>query len=225
MPGIHEKFLEFFRKRSEPANLRILDIGAGHGAFSKKLYDLGYDVQACDLFPELFEFDKIECKKVDVTHAFPYPDNAFDLVIAIEVSEHIADHESFFSEISRILKPDGKLYMTTPNILSLKSRMRFLFSGFFYSFKRLKSGNEDGLQHVASLTLDQYNYLAVKNGFKPAEVEIDLKQNSSRGWLFFLSPAMFIYRRIRKRDNLHNQKKLLLGRLLFLTYAKDKRDG
>ena len=108
MPGIHEKFLEFFRKRSEPGNLRVLDIGAGHGAFSKRLYDMGYEVQACDLFPELFEFDKIECKKVDVTHAFPYPDNAFDLVIAIEVSEHIADHESFFRETSRILKPDGE---------------------------------------------------------------------------------------------------------------------
>ena len=103
--------------------------------------------------------------------------------------------------------------------------MRFLFSGFFYSFKRLEPGNEDGLQHIASLTLDQYNYLAVKNGFKPAEVEIDLKQRSSRGWLLFLFPALFIYRKIKKIDNVHNHPKLLLGRLLFLTFQNDKQDG
>jgi len=222
MPGVHKRFLEFFERKSEPTNLKVLDMGAGHGAFTEKLYDIGYDVNACDLFPHLFKFDKIECKKADITKSLPYPDNTFDLVIAIEVSEHILDHEIFFSETSRILKPNGKLYISTPNILSMKSRMRFIFSGFFYSFNPLELKNYDGLQHVASRTLDQYNYLAVKYKFKPAEFDIDRKQSTSRWLLFFLSPALFIYKKIKKIDNMHNHRKLLLGRLLFLTFKNDK---
>lgn len=221
MPGIHKKFLEFFIKKSEPVKLKVLDLGAGHGALTKKLFDMGYDVHACDLFPELFQFDKVECKKVDITDTFPYPDNTFDLVIAIEVSEHVLDHEIFFSETSRILKPNGKFYISTPNILSMKSRIRFLFGGFFYSFKQLELENYDGLQHVASLTLDQYNYLAVKNRFKPAEFEIDRKQSTSQWLLFILFPAIFIYQ-MNKKDNIHNHRKLLTGRLLFLTFKNNK---
>ncbi|MEX0968762.1 MAG: class I SAM-dependent methyltransferase, partial [Bacteroidia bacterium] len=141
MPGTHQKFLEYFRERKEPTEMKVLDMGAGHGAFTSRLYDMGYDVHACDLFPEIFQFDKVECRKVDITRKFPYEDNSFDLVIAIEVSEHILDHENFFSETGRILKPDGKLYISTPNILSLKSRFRFLFRGFYYSFKPLELKN------------------------------------------------------------------------------------
>ena len=37
MPGVHTKFLKFFMNKSESNGLKILDMGAGHGAFSKKL--------------------------------------------------------------------------------------------------------------------------------------------------------------------------------------------
>lgn len=220
MPNTHQKFLPFFLKNSDKKD-KVLDVGAGHGAFSKKLFDMGYNVTACDLFPEIFHFDKILCDKVDITQPFPYEDNSFDAVIAIEVMEHITDHESFFSEVSRILKPDGKLYISTPNILSLKSRIRFLFSGFFYSFQPLDLKNYDGLQHVASLTLDQYNYIAVRNGFKEAELEVDKLQSTSK-WLMIFYPFLRIYPRLKKLNQIHNEKKLLLGRLLFLTYNNNK---
>lgn len=224
MPGIHEKFLGFFQKKTEPTNLKILDLGAGHGALTQKLYDMGYDVHACDLFPEAFEFDKVECKKVDITDSFPYPDNTFDLVVSIEVTEHILDHNNFFSETSRILKPKGKLYISTPNILSMKSRIKFLFRGFHYSFEPLELTNYDGLQHVSALTLDQYNYVAIKNNFKPAELEIDRNQSTSKWWLFFLFPIIYINQVLKKIDGIHNQKKLLLGRLLFLIFENNKKD-
>jgi len=224
MPGTHERFFAFFSKKAEPVDQRVLDLGAGHGAFSQRLYDLGYDVSACDLFPELFKFGKIECKKVNITEAFPYPDNAFDLVIAIEVSEHILDHEVFFMEVNRILAPGGKLYISTPNIMSMKSRIRFLFRGFFYSFKPLEQANYDGLQHVASLTLDQYNYIAVKHGFGPAEVNIDRVQKTSRWYLVLLLPLIYAYWLIKRFDRMHNQRKLLLGRLLFLTFRSGPAD-
>ncbi|MDD3875308.1 MAG: class I SAM-dependent methyltransferase [Bacteroidales bacterium] len=215
MPGTHEKFLEFFIKESHPQSYKILDLGAGHGAFTQKLFNLGYDMSACDLFPEAYEFDKVPCVKADITTNLPFSDNYFDMVIAIEVSEHVLDHEKFFAEVNRILKKGGKFYISTPNILSMKSRMKFLMGGFFHSFGKLDLNKYDGLQHVASISLDQYNYIAVKNGFDKARVEIDRKQSSSQ-WLYVILFPLLVF----NKTSFHNQKKLLLGRLLFLTFIK-----
>ena len=221
MPGTHENFLKFFEKKEFPRTTKILDIGAGHGAFTQRLLSMGYDVSACDLFPELFELDEIECKKVDITGEFPYPDESFDLVIAIEVSEHIIDHENFFREANRILKPNGQFLLSTPNILSLKSRIRFLFRGYYYSFGPLELRNYNGLQHVNSKTIDQYNYVAVKYGFRTAVVAIDKKQNSSFWLMIFLFPFMWLNAILKRAPMAHNQSNLLLGRLLFLCFIKE----
>ncbi|MBU1368944.1 MAG: class I SAM-dependent methyltransferase [Bacteroidetes bacterium] len=222
MPGTHQRFLKYFNSFNHSKSLKILDIGAGHGAFTKVLNEKGFDVSACDLFPEIFMYDSIPCKKADITKELPYPDNAFDLAIAIEVSEHIIDHEQFFNEINRILKPQGLLYLSTPNILSLKSRLRFLFNGFFYSFGQLDLNNNDGLQHVASLTLDQYNYVALRNGFRKACYEIDKKQKTSTWLLIFLFPFIWVNTKAKKSPIMHNTHKLLLGRLLFLSFQNRK---
>ncbi len=43
------------------------------------------------------------------------PDETFDLVVSVEVLEHVEEDERFVSEIARVLKPGGKFIMTTPN--------------------------------------------------------------------------------------------------------------
>jgi len=220
MPGVHSSFLKFFLKRSEPRGLKVLDVGAGEGALTQKLHQCGYRMQACELFPDKFKVAEIPCDPVDITKSIPYPDHSFDMVIAVEVTEHILDHEVFFSEIARILKPGGRLYVSTPNILSMKSRIRFFFRGFPFAFNPLELENYNGLQHLSSLSLDQYNYLANKHGFEQAEFDVDREQATSRllRWLFF--PIMFIVQKVKGYSTLHNQKKLLLGRLLFLVFQK-----
>ncbi|MBR9922306.1 MAG: methyltransferase domain-containing protein [Bacteroidetes bacterium] len=220
LPGTHQKFLNWFEKQNFPTSLRILDVGAGHGAFSKTLHEMGYQVSACDLFPEAFHYDQIECKKVDITKDFPYESGSFDLVIAIEVLEHVLDHEVFFKEVNRILNPGGQFLASTPNILSVKSRFRFLFTGFYYSFKPLELTNYNGLQHVNSRTLDQYNYIAIKHGFQAAEFRVDKKQRSSTWLLVLIMPWIFFYPKVKKIKPIHNDPNLLMGRLLFLSFKK-----
>lgn len=222
MPGVHQRFIPFFKKQVPDNSMKVLDVGAGHGAFSKKLYELGYDVAACDLFPEIFYFDKIECRKSDLTQGLPYADNTFDVIVALEVMEHILDHEVFFREAQRVLKPGGRLFISTPNILSLKSRVRFLFSGFFYSFNPLDLNNNDGMQHVASLTVDQYNYLGVRNGFKTATINVDKRQSSSK-WLMILYPFLWLYTQLTGIKRIHNRINILSGRILFLTFEAKKQ--
>lgn len=220
MPGTHQKFLGYFKTQEQTNGQKVLDLGAGHGAFTKRLYDMGFDVHACDLFPEIFHFKEIECKKVDVTGTFPYEDNTFDMVISIEVSEHILDHENYFREANRVLKPGGSFYVSTPNILSMKSRLRFMGSGFFYGFGPLELTNYDGLQHIASRTLDQYNYIGIKHNFEEVEMDIDREQKTSRWLLILFSPIIFLYQLFKKTKPIHNRRKLLLGRLLFMKFRK-----
>jgi SAM-dependent methyltransferase len=221
MPGIHERFYRFLKPVLQEFNHpEILEVGAGHGAFTRKLWKDGYAVSACDLFPEIFYFDKIECRKVDISRELPYPDQSFDIILAVEVMEHIHDHNLFFKECNRILKKGGLLIFSTPNILSLKSRLRFLFTGFYYSFKPLDHHNTDGLQHIASLTVDQYNNLAITNGLQPYRLSFDKRQSTSR-LLSFLIPFLWVVSKIKSVPySIHNHYDLLTARILFYTYKK-----
>ena len=220
-PGVHEQFLNFFNERAELEGLKILDVGAGEGALTQKLHNMGHQMKACDYSPEAFKFKPVKCDRVDITQPFHYDDYTFDRLIAVDLTEHILDHENFFKEINRILKPGGKLYISTPNILSMKSRFRFLFRGFPYAFKPLDTNRHDGMQHVASLSLDQFNYLAIKHGFLEAEYRIDQKQSTSCWLRVLLSPLMFLSRNIQGYSPMHNQEELLLGRHLFIVFSKD----
>jgi SAM-dependent methyltransferase len=53
-----------------------------------------------------------------------------DLVIALEIIEHLYDTDFFMSEIHRILKPGGLLILSTPNLASLGNRLKLLFGGY-----------------------------------------------------------------------------------------------
>ena len=220
MPGIHKRFYKYIQPVIQDKKAKILEVGAGHGAFTELLYKDGFDVSACDLFPEIFFLKEVECLKADVTKELPYSPDSFDVVMAVEVMEHIHDHQVFFKEAARILKKDGMLLFSTPNILSLKSRIRFLYSGFFYAFKPLVHSQNDGLQHLSSLTADQYENLALNSGFKKLEISIDKRQSTSR-LLLFMVPFLWIYCKLKKIDyKVHNRKSFLLGRILFVTARK-----
>ncbi len=58
---------------------------------------------------------------------FPYPDHSFDIVLCCELLEHlILDPTHMLSEIHRILKPGGRVLITTPNVLVLRNLVSLL---------------------------------------------------------------------------------------------------
>ena len=61
---------------------------------------------------------------------------SFDVVLLIEVIEHLENHRIAISELARILKPGGVLILTMPNIMRLNSRLHFLFSGYHKTKRR-----------------------------------------------------------------------------------------
>jgi len=226
MPGVHERFLPFLRGvLGQGSNPKVLDVGAGQGALSKRLHEECFDVSACDMFAEAFKYKPVEFRSADLNESLPYDDCSFDVLAAVEVTEHLSDLETFFRECGRVLKPGGWLVISTPNVLSLKSRVRFAFSGFAYSFGPLDASRNDGLQHISSLTLDQYAYHAARAGLEIEKIGADRMQRSSVGWLWLL-PLMRLSCRLSKvQFSRHNTPVLLLGRLLFITFRRRTIQG
>jgi len=220
--GTHDWVMESLRRTLPEGSLRILEVGAGEGALCERLLKAGHRVVACELRPELFRVAGVECHKVDATMALPFADADFDVVLAVEVVEHMDGQGSFFNEVQRVLKPGGRFVFTTPNILSLKSRAIFLLSGYFYSFGPLAAEkNTDGSPpHISPFTLDRYRFLLAQYGLTIESVSTDKFQTSSRFW-GWLIPLIRICSRAwyGATENVRQQNSpvALFGRTLFVT--------
>lgn len=224
VPGTHAKVLRLL-VHEIPAVARILDIGAGEGSMSKRLLDHGYAVEACDLYPELFRVAGVECKHVDAaTGALPYEDGSLDAALAVEVVEHLESHRAFFCEVARLLKPGGKFIFTTPNILSLKSRLRFLMTGYFHSHGPLNPGEFDPpRQHITPFTLDRYRFMLSQCGLELQSATTNKLGNTSR-MFYWLAPIIRLAARRRfgasPSVRMQNSRIALLGRNVMIVARK-----
>jgi SAM-dependent methyltransferase len=73
---------------------------------------------------------------VNLLQRLPYDDNSFDVILLIEVIEHLENHRNALGELARMLKPNGVLILTTPNIMRLNSRLHFFWSGYHKTKRR-----------------------------------------------------------------------------------------
>ena len=70
----------------------------------------------------------VKCYQLDVDEEdFPFEDNYFDTVTALELIEHLFDPDHFLDEVYRVLRPDGIFVLSTPNLASIHNRIALLF--------------------------------------------------------------------------------------------------
>ncbi|MBN1493320.1 MAG: class I SAM-dependent methyltransferase [Candidatus Omnitrophica bacterium] len=130
-----ERFVNVFKEEKRG---KVLDIGCGDGNYAINLKKLGFAVIAADMDVQRFRHKgEVEFQKCNVTEVLPFEDNVFDFVVLAEVIEHLRNPYDVVAELTRILKPGGKLVLSTPNILNLKSRIRFLFEGSWEYFREI----------------------------------------------------------------------------------------
>lgn len=171
--------------------IRFLDLGAGNGELIKLISsELNTNPSACDYTESLMELDGQSVDVCDLnTQKLPYNDNIFDLITFTEVIEHIENHRFTISEISRVLKPGGYVILSTPNILNLKSRIRFLFCGFWNLFGPLKIG--DRKIESTGGHINPIHYFYIVHSLMEANLTVirdsyDKLQSSSSFWMIFL---------------------------------------
>lgn len=155
-----------------PSGARILDAPCGGpAALTLALKERGFDAIGADIDPEAATGLGPSFKKADLDTALPWPEQTFDAVISTEGIEHLENHFSFLREVNRILKPGGTLVLTTPNITALRSRVRFLGSGFFGRDARpLNESARHPLHHIGLATFPQLRYELHVSGFRISEV-------------------------------------------------------
>ncbi|HEX5421272.1 MAG TPA: class I SAM-dependent methyltransferase [Gammaproteobacteria bacterium] len=225
--GTHERVLGLLAAHAaNPCATDVIDIGAGMGALSARLTHAGYRVQACDLYPEAFIAEGIECIGVDASGRLPFADRSADIALAVELVEHIEGHETLFNEAWRVLRPGGLFLFTTPNILSLKSRLSFLLTGYPYSFPPLDPRVADPVsQHITPFSLDRYLWRLRQSGFELAALEVDKYQASSRALAFLIPLIRLASRRVSldsESASMQNSPRVLFGRKLFVIGRRPK---
>lgn len=110
-------------KRYKKSNARLLDLGCGLGLTLSIVAQEFPKSIGCDIDEKALRATRIILKEVGVKiplvlydgKILPFKDNSFDLVILIEVIEHVEDPELMLKEIKRVLRPDGLLHVTTAN--------------------------------------------------------------------------------------------------------------
>jgi len=103
--------------------LRILDIGCGGGLLSEPMARLGADVVGADAAPRNIPVAQIHAEqsglKIDYRHttaeAMAEAGEQFDIVLNMEVVEHVADPLAYLTACQQLLKPNGLMLCSTIN--------------------------------------------------------------------------------------------------------------
>jgi len=125
-------------------NVKILDVGCGlkpyRHLFIAKEY-IGIDIQGGGHTDEA----KIVNAYYDGLH-IPYPDKSYDVVICTQVLEHATDPEILLKEITRVLKPQGKIFLSMPFIYP-EHEIPFDFRRFT-SFEHKRNLEKNGFEEI-----------------------------------------------------------------------------
>lgn len=162
----------------------ILDIGCYNGTFLSLIKNRNnnfFGIEASE-----WGLNKSRQKGIEVNQYFfddktrlPYADGFFDVVVAGEIIEHIYDTNFFLEEIQRILKPAGKLILSTPNIASLGRRIFLLFG--INPIIELSPNEPDSSGHIRYFTSKSLRQLLEKHKFKILSSQSDCVNFSSNG--------------------------------------------
>jgi 2-polyprenyl-6-hydroxyphenyl methylase/3-demethylubiquinone-9 3-methyltransferase len=149
---IKDKILSHFQKTNIPnffSGLSFLDVGCGGGILSEPIARLGGKVLGIDASDKAIKAAKAHAKLsgLDIAYeclaveSLTKRKTRFDVVIAMEIVEHVADLDSFMSSVCKLVKPGGILFVATIN-RTIKSYIAAII-GAEYIFRWMPIGTHE----------------------------------------------------------------------------------
>jgi SAM-dependent methyltransferase len=162
----------------------VLDVPCFQGRFTQMLLDRGLEVVSADINTQQFLVPDRTSIWADLNSGLPFKDEEFDAVACIEGVEHIENPHLLAREVNRVLQPGGKFYVSTPNILSIRSRLSYLLRGYQNYFHYMieidpATGREGQLDHINPIGFLELRYVLSRWGFR---IDLILTNRYQKRW-------------------------------------------
>ncbi len=193
----------------------VLDVGANDCYITKMLEEQGNEAIAID-FPEVLAKSPVHVSKIGANANFlPFPTDSFDAVFLGELIEHIVELDPFIQELRRVLKPQGKLVITTPNVTRLRNRLELLRGqhtmGWFQHLEPIRH-----VRYYTHFTLADY---LGKMGFEPRRLGRGESEGGVPDWSGITSEERDVIMRVINRMT-PEPRDLFLGSFIVLESVK-----
>jgi len=133
-PGLDDDLRAWIDPLMVPGR-KALDVGCGDGArYGARVHASGVEVHGVDISEVAVESARargIDARVASLADPLPHANATFDVVICLEVLEHLVDPAIVAREIARVLKPGGLALLSVPNSAFWATRVELMFRGHF----------------------------------------------------------------------------------------------
>jgi len=145
---------------------RVLDVGCAYGLMLEKFPKLfekyGLDVSEYAIAEARKRLGDAMLKVGEAEDFLPFPDDYFDVVICNDVIEHLEQPIVALQNIKRVLKKGGILYLSTPNLTSLRKKLFARADIREHHISMMASNELKGLlENLGFTILSQYTYTGI----------------------------------------------------------------
>jgi len=124
-----------------PGERRVLDVGCSSGYLARPLVERGCTVVGIERDLQAAAAAREVCEDVIVGDVeeleLPFERGSFDVVLCGDLVEHLRDPEVFLARVQPLLKRDGRLVLTTPNVANWALRLSLLGGRWRYKDRGL----------------------------------------------------------------------------------------
>lgn len=174
----------------------VLDLSCGGGETARMLAGKDFSVVATEYTSPPFMGEHVlRVGGVDMNDFLPFKSDTFDGVNLSEVIEHIEHQPQLIREIGRVLKKGGVAVISTPNVLNVLSRLRFLFTGFLRGRVRPVhySKRPGQAPNIYLIHFYELYYLLFHYGFEVEELRRTKVKFAPVFFMPFLYPFMWLF--------------------------------
>jgi 2-polyprenyl-3-methyl-5-hydroxy-6-metoxy-1,4-benzoquinol methylase len=180
-----------------PRGSRLLDVGNAPGYLAQALHLAGYSVSGVNLseawnstYPDPAYLDRFDVRACNIEKcSLPYADHTFDGIVFTEVLEHIAIKrpEDLLPDFKRVLKPDGLVLFSTPNVCNLSNISALATGKNVFWPTKIFYGSTD--RHNREWTPAEVKQLFVDSGF---EVDFFYGMNDHANWRLGAAEEIYV---------------------------------